>query len=102
MANQNCWEVHSCGRQPGGAHVHNHGVCPAATETSSNGINGGKNAGRICWAVTGTLCGSEVPLFPIQGTHAQKPRSCLTCNFYQQVKDEEGSAPVMKAPHHAI
>ena len=63
------------------------GICPAAKDASSNGLNEGKNGGRICWAVSGTLCGGKV-----QGTFAQKEVSCLACAFFLKVKEEEGSA----------
>jgi hypothetical protein len=82
---QNCWQVKKCGREPGGANVSHLGVCPAAIETALNGINGGKNAGRACWAIAGTLCDGKV-----QGTFAQKMINCLECEFYQQVVAEEG------------
>ena len=81
----NCWEFKKCGREPGGAKVAELGVCPVANETLSNGLNEGSNAGRICWAVAGTLCGGRV-----QGTFAQKRRSCVQCDFYKRVKEEEG------------
>lgn len=82
----NCWEFKKCGRQPGGAKVADLGVCPAATHTEANGLNGGRNAGRICWALTGTLCGGAV-----QGTFAQKLANCMECEFYRQVHAEEGN-----------
>ena len=82
----NCWEAKKCGREPGGAKVSELGICPAATDMSSNGINSGKNGGRMCWAITGTFCGGEV-----QGSFAQKQLSCMACEFYIQVKQEEGS-----------
>jgi len=81
---QNCWEAKRCGRGPGGARVAELGPCPAATDILSNGVNHGKNGGRICWSVAGTLCGGQV-----QGTFAEKKVSCLTCDFFRQVKDEE-------------
>ncbi|OGF63835.1 MAG: hypothetical protein A2Y62_21560 [Candidatus Fischerbacteria bacterium RBG_13_37_8] len=81
-----CWEYKQCCRQPGGKKVKELGVCPAAIDSSGRGINGGKNAGRICWAVAGTYCDGE-----IQGTFAQKLTACVTCDFYFQVKREEGS-----------
>jgi hypothetical protein len=62
-------------------------VCAAASDAASNGVNQGVNGGRFCWSVTGTLCGGEV-----QGTFAQKRLSCLSCEFYKQVKAEEGSS----------
>jgi len=80
----NCWEFKKCERQPGGKKVEDFGVCPAAVDSSFNGINNGQNAGRICWAVAGTCCGGKV-----QGTFAEKRRSCVTCDFYQHVQEQE-------------
>ena len=57
MARENCWEFKSCGRQPGGSRVSDLGTCPASTEARIDGSNQGKNAGRACWFVAGTLCG---------------------------------------------
>jgi hypothetical protein len=82
---KNCWEYKKCGRQPGGAHVHDLGVCAAATYTALDRVHGGTNAGRACWVVTGTFCKGEV-----QGTFAQKFRSCEQCDFYKLVFGEEG------------
>jgi hypothetical protein len=45
----NCWQVKKCGREPGGGNEAQLGVCPAATETALQGVNGGKNGGRACW-----------------------------------------------------
>ena len=94
MSKINCWELKKCGKEPGGEKVHELGVCPASTDTSSNGINNGKNAGRICWAVAGTFCGGKV-----QGTFAEKQISCLICDFFKQVKEEEGATFQMFKPH---
>ncbi|MBI5445121.1 MAG: hypothetical protein HY900_28410 [Deltaproteobacteria bacterium] len=88
---QNCWEMKKCGREPAGAKTKELGVCPAATDASSNGVNGGKNAGRICWAVSGTLCGGKV-----QGSFAQKRLSCMSCEFFAHVKETEGGQFRMK------
>jgi len=82
---RNCWEVKNCGRQTGGPKASELGVCPAASNTASNGVNAGINGGRICWAVIGTLCGGQV-----QGTFAQKRLSCISCDFFKQVKNEQG------------
>ncbi len=90
---QNCWENKKCGREPGGAKVSELGECPAATDKSSDGINRGKNAGRICWAVAGTFCGGKV-----QGTFAEKRLSCIDCNFYKKVKEEEGDNTLFFKP----
>jgi len=82
MAKQNCWEVKKCGRQPGGPKAGELGVCPAATDAASNGQNDGKAAGRICWKVAGTM-GSK------QGTFSAKLLTCLACDFYAAVQNEE-------------
>ena len=88
----NCWEVKKCGRETGGPQVAQLGVCPAASAKTSDGVNGGKNGGRVCWAVTGTLCGGKV-----QGTFAQKRLSCMSCEFFKQVKTEQGGRFEMKS-----
>jgi hypothetical protein len=82
-----CWEVMRCGREPGGERVRELGVCPAALDVGCDGVNGGRNAGRLCWAGTGTICEGEV-----QGSFAEKRLSCITCEFFQRVRKEEGSA----------
>jgi hypothetical protein len=81
----NCWEAKACGRQPGGARAAELGVCPAADDAGSHHVNGGQNAGRLCWAVAGTLCGGKVC-----GTMAEKRLTCLNCDFYKRVALEEG------------
>ncbi len=80
----NCWEVKRCGREPGGDRAAERGVCPAASDRSYDGINGGKCGGRICWAVAGTFCEGRV-----QGSFAEKRASCLDCNFHKKVQREE-------------
>jgi len=84
MKKLNCWELKKCGREPGGAKVEELGICPAATDRAADGVNGGKNGGRVCWAVAGTFCGDKV-----QGSFAQKRLSCLSCDIFRQVRDEE-------------
>jgi hypothetical protein len=81
----NCWEFKKCGRQPGGLKASELGLCPAATTTAVDGVNHGKNGGRACWALAGTLCGGVV-----QGTFAAKCANCQKCEFFVQVKNEEG------------
>lgn len=83
----NCWEFKKCGREPGGAKVEELGICIATTELRANGINEGKNAGRACWAVAGTLCEGI-----IQGTFAMKLGNCMKCDFYKLIVKEEGSS----------
>jgi len=52
----NCWEYMQCGREPRGKRAELLGVCPAAMNSESDGINHGRDAGRLCWSVEGTLC----------------------------------------------
>jgi len=80
---QNCWEYKNCGREPFGENARILGVCPAATETKLNGVHDGKNAGRSCWVVAGTLCHGKV-----QGVFSQKYATCRDCDFYQKVQTE--------------
>jgi hypothetical protein len=81
---QNCWEFKKCGRQPGGNKVAELGICPATVYADLHGAHGGKNAGRSCWAIAGSLCGGK-----IQGTYAQKLHNCWRCEFMNLVKKEE-------------
>lgn len=80
---KNCWEYWNCGREPGGKHIQEMGVCPAAVAVAHNGKNDGINAGRVCWAVSGTHCKGE-----IQGTVAHKIDNCLACEFFQYVSSQ--------------
>jgi len=79
----NCWEFKNCGRGPGAELT-----CPAATDVGADGINRGTRAGRVCWAVAGTLCGGRQ-----QGTYAVKLETCLKCDFCQLVLAEEQTEP---------
>jgi hypothetical protein len=82
---QNCWEFKKCGREQNGEKVPELGICPVYLDVTSDGMNGGICAGRICWAITGSLCGGKR-----QGTFAQKQYTCLNCDFFKKVKEEEG------------
>lgn len=82
---QNCWEFKKCGREIGGEKEDELGVCPAAALQMHDGKNNGKNAGRYCWAVSGTFCEGE-----IQGSFAKKITNCVLCDFFQHVVGEEG------------
>lgn len=84
--NQNCWEFKKCGRQLGGAKAGELGVCPASVERRTDRVNGGRNGGRSCWAIAGTLCGGSV-----QGVFAAKMSNCMRCDFYKVVAQEQGS-----------
>ena len=85
MSKRNCWDQKKCGRELNGAKADELGVCPASTEKSLDGIHGGKNAGRTCWVVAGSMCVGKK-----QGTFYEKHGNCKQCDFYLVVKQEEG------------
>lgn len=85
MTNQNCWEYWRCGREPGGKNVRSLGICPAAIDEEADGLNHGKNGGRICWAIVGTHCEGDLFNSPLR-----REQVCTDCGFYQKVKSEEG------------
>jgi hypothetical protein len=91
----NCWEFKKCGREPNGAKAKELGVCPAAIAKKVDGLNHGKNGGRVCWAVAGTFCNDEV-----QGTFAKKYETCVDCDFFRLVAIEEG--PNLAGPKEII
>ncbi len=76
-----------CGREPGGKYEKHFGPCPAATDSTYTGIHGGKNAGRACWVVAGTMSRGK----PV-GTFVEKCLDCRNCRFYKRVKKEEGES----------
>ena len=80
----NCWEHMGCGRQPGGERCEDLGVCPAAAELSHNGVNRGDLAGRVCWAIVGTICDGE-----LRGTMGSNLDNCMKCDFFHAVAGEE-------------
>jgi len=90
----NCWERMGCGHGPESGVI---GVCIVASERRMDGVNGGVNAGRCCWAVTGTLCGGEV-----QGHFAQKHQTCLACAHFLAVRAEQGESFTFGLEHLAV
>lgn len=84
IAKKNCWEFMGCGRNSGGTKVQELGVCPVTTSGELDGAHDGKNGGRACWVIAGTLCGGK-----IQGSYAQKLNNCWRCDFFAVVKKEE-------------
>lgn len=86
MGKQNCWEFKKCGREEGGDKADELGICPSTTEDGLDGVHDGKNAGRSCWIVAGSMCGGK-----LQGTFAQKYHNCKVCDFYQKVRKDEGA-----------
>ena len=85
----NCWEFKKCGRQPGGHKEKELGTCPVTVQGDLDGAHEGKNGGRACWVIAGSLCGGK-----IQGTYAQKLSNCWRCEFMNLVKKEEGPTEV--------
>jgi hypothetical protein len=86
MKKQNCWEMKKCGREPGGIKEDEFGTCPAAEEQNANGVHDGKNGGRCCWVVAGTLCNNG----NAQGSYQKKfSVDCHKCEVYSAVKREE-------------
>lgn len=83
MAKENCWEFNRCGREIGGVNAGKDGVCPAAGNFSADGFCGGKNGGRACIYVIGTLCGGDR-----QRTYESKEKQCCGCGFYLRLKRE--------------
>jgi hypothetical protein len=72
---KNCWEVKNCIDPTS---------CPVFNEKRLDGTHGGKNAGRCCWVVAGTLCFGKP-----SGQYAQKMGGCVKCDFYHSVQLEE-------------
>jgi len=85
LSKLNCWEFMNCGRQKGGRHAEDQGICSAATEDGAENIHSGCKGGRVCWTISGTMCGGKV-----QGSFASKIENCMECDFYNLVKTEEG------------
>jgi hypothetical protein len=86
----NCWEKMKCGREPGGKNTDAWGVCPAASDARLNGAHDGKNAGRACWVIVGTLCEGRP-----SNSFGEKIRKCIRCPFYAKVRAEEGAGYVL-------
>lgn len=84
MKKINCWEFKKCGREPGGSKVAELGVCPTAQLERADGLHGGAQGGRVCWVIAGTFCHGEV-----QGTFVAKVKTCINCDFYQTVCEQE-------------
>jgi len=82
---KNCWEFKECGREVGEKDEDDFRVCPAAYSVALDGVHDGKWGGRACWTVRGTFCNGTV-----QETVEQKFKECSTCDFYEQVKEQEG------------
>jgi hypothetical protein len=53
--------------------------------TTSNGINGGKNAGRICWLIAHTMCEGET-----ETTFEEMIKICSECDFMSLLSKKRG------------
>jgi hypothetical protein len=62
------------------------GVCPAATASEADGLNGGEMAGRICWAVSGNFSDDG----EVRCASAGELVTCMACEFFKDVLMEEG------------
>jgi hypothetical protein len=86
VSRRNCWEFKGCGREPGGQRVAELGICPTAVETAADGLNGGRNGGRICWAVSGHFTEDG----EVRCATAKTLATCMACEFFTTVLREEG------------
>lgn len=96
-AKRNCWEYMDCGREIGGSQVDEMGICPAARAANFDGVNQGQNAGRFCWAIDETLCDSV-----IHSTIADKALTCMACEFYHVVVQEERQSGLILHPKQLL
>ena len=87
----NCWEFMGCGLHMNRDLIGDGeaALCPACCDKKRKGLHGGKNAGRACWLVSGTLCGGTR-----QETDKQKHDICMPCDFYALVIDEENGGKI--------
>lgn len=81
---KNCWEFMKCGRQYGGKESGG-SPCPASTTIRLDTVHGGKNAGRACWVIAGSMSG-QAPV----GKFTIINGNCSNCQFYLTVREEEG------------
>ena len=81
MTNTNCWSFMKCGQEDMDS---NSNQCPAVIADEFDGVNRGVNGGRICWVIAGTFCEGEM-----KGKYAHKNISCMGCDFFTAVINEE-------------
>lgn len=99
MEKQNCWEFKKCGREIGGINAAKDGVCPAATFETADGFCGGKNGGRACAYIMGTLCSADVCKID---DIMEKQRICAECDFYKLLKQEHDGSMSLITFHDYI
>ncbi len=81
----NCWEYMRCGRELEGEKVSEFGICPAATNKDADGVNGGVNGGRMCWAIVGTYSFNRND----KDSFLHRNFFCFDCKFHRKVIAEE-------------
>jgi hypothetical protein len=86
---KNCWEFKGCGQERRGR-KNSLVKCPVPEMTSADGINGGKNAGRICWLIANTMCKGDT-----ESTFEAMIKTCGECDFYKLVKAEGGKTVML-------
>ena len=75
----NCWEYFNCKSE-------DKNKCPAFNYGGEGKhTNSGKCGGRVCWMITGTMCGGKV-----QGNCEDKVDRCTKCDFFKLVEKEQG------------
>ncbi len=86
-----CWEQLKCGAEtcsPG-----DKGWCPVPFDESLNGVNGGTNGGRACWAVLGAKCRAGDATAPPGDAEV-----CVACPVLSTVRTQEGPVWFQLAP----
>jgi signal transduction histidine kinase len=76
----NCWDFIRCSHGPGSKQP-----CPVVKDDTSDMVNCGNNAGRICWTVSNTPCFNK----PMEH-FVEKKKICFSCGFFHLVNREEG------------
>ncbi len=92
MNKLNCWDFMKCGKGPSGRRKSKSSSCPISKETSAHGLNGGVNAGRICWIMNEN--GTEDK---VKCSNIYRKNSCFQCEFRYKVMAEEGLLNVCNA-----
>jgi hypothetical protein len=87
MKKKNCWEFKNCGKHKSGVSGDS-SPCQVPKMSMYDGVNGGKNGGRVCWIIADSACDGNV-----QVTFHHKLETCAVCDFYKTVKEEEGGNP---------
>ena len=74
MSKLNCWEYHQGCDNPD---------CPSKKAERFDGINCGKNGGRICWYANYLASGGK--------KRGEQVKKCSECKYFNVVEKEEGS-----------